>query len=118
MLPTLSRHRAAWHFGAGGHATLDEADGLLTEALAVADTVGELVLRLRCISLLALNARRRHDAAAIAAPVPRALEPAEARSSPDYLAMAQEFLATSVRRPCRRQEQPRTATTARAPRRS
>jgi hypothetical protein len=56
--------------------------------MAIANRVGEAVLPMRCLSLLALTALRRHDPVAVAALVPRALEAAEATSSPEYVAMA------------------------------
>ena len=61
--------------------------------MAVANRVGEPVLHLRCVSLLALAALRRHDTVAVAALVPQALEDAEATSSPEYVAMAKASLA-------------------------
>ncbi len=75
------------------HGDLDEAEERLNAASAIANRVGEPVLQLRCASLLALSALRRHDAVAVAALVPQALEAAEATSSPDSLAMAKAFLA-------------------------
>jgi hypothetical protein len=75
------------------HGDLDEAEERLNAAVAIADRVGEAVLALRCLSLLALTALRRHDPVAVAALVPRALEAAEATSSPEYVAMAKASLA-------------------------
>jgi tetratricopeptide (TPR) repeat protein len=75
------------------HGDLDEAEERVKEALAVADRVGEPLLHLRCLSVLALCALRRHDAAAVAVLVPEASKAAEATSSSEYLAMAKAFLA-------------------------
>jgi len=75
------------------HGDLDEAAERLNAALAIANRVGEAMLQLRCVSMLAVTALRRHDAAAVAALVPRALEAAEATSSPEYVAMAKASLA-------------------------
>jgi predicted ATPase len=75
------------------HGDLDEAEERLHAAMAIANRVGEAVLPMRCLSLLSLTALRRHDAVAVAALVPRALEAAEATSSPEYVAMAKATLA-------------------------
>jgi tetratricopeptide (TPR) repeat protein len=75
------------------HGDLDEAEERLNAALAIANRVGEAVLQLRCLSLLALTALRRRDPVAVAALVPRALDAAKATSSPEYLAMAKASLA-------------------------
>jgi class 3 adenylate cyclase/tetratricopeptide (TPR) repeat protein len=70
------------------HGDLDEAEESLNAALAIANRVGETALPLRCVSLLALTAVRRHDAVAVGALAPRAFEAAEATSWPEYVAMA------------------------------
>ena len=75
------------------HGDLDEAEERLHAAMAIANRVGEALLPMRCLSLLSLTALRRHDAVAVAALVPRALEAAEATSSPEYVAMAKATLA-------------------------
>jgi tetratricopeptide (TPR) repeat protein len=75
------------------HGDLDEAEERLNAALAIANRVGETALPLRCVSLLALTALRRHDAIAVAALATRALEAAEATSWPEYVAIATASLA-------------------------
>jgi class 3 adenylate cyclase len=75
------------------HGDLDEAEETLKEALDSADRIDEAVLQLRCWSLLALTALRRHDAEAVAAQAARVLEGRGSAQSPEYLAMAKACLA-------------------------
>jgi class 3 adenylate cyclase/tetratricopeptide (TPR) repeat protein len=75
------------------HGDLDEAEEALCSALATADRIGEGVLRLRCLSLLALTALRRHDAVAVAHLVSQVLEGPAASQWPEYSAMAKASLA-------------------------
>lgn len=78
------------------HGGLDEAGETLSAALATADRMGEEVLRVRALSLLALAALRRHDAVAVAGLVHRVLEAPALTQWPEYLAMAKASLAWLV----------------------
>ncbi len=75
------------------HGDLDEAEETLHAALATADRIGEEVLRLRSLCLLALTALRRYDAGAVASLVAEVLEGTAATQWPEYLAMAKASLA-------------------------
>jgi class 3 adenylate cyclase/ABC-type transporter Mla MlaB component len=75
------------------HGDLDEAEETLSAALAIAKRIGEEVLQVRCVSLLALSALRRHDEAAVAALVHRVLETAGVAQWPEYVAVATASLA-------------------------
>jgi tetratricopeptide (TPR) repeat protein len=75
------------------HGDLDEAGETLSAALATAHRIGEEVLRVRSLCLLALTALRRHDAAEVAALVALVFESAGPTQRNEYLAMAKAMLA-------------------------
>ncbi len=96
--PNRGDHEVGWkHYNLGRclvlHGDLDEAEETLNTALAIANRIGEEVLRERCLSLLALTALRRHDAIAVASLVPLVLDAAARAKWPEYAAMATACLA-------------------------
>ncbi len=68
------------------------AEERLTEALNIAERIGELSMRALSLSYLNLLALRRQDPAAVAVLAPQAIEAANATSRPQYAAMAKASL--------------------------
>jgi class 3 adenylate cyclase len=69
-------------------ARLDEADALLSEALAEADRMGEARLRSRCATYLLVAARKRGDVQAVSRNVTSVIEAAKVAKLPEYEALA------------------------------
>jgi tetratricopeptide (TPR) repeat protein len=96
--PQRGAHEVGWkQYNLGRclvlHGDLDEAEETLSAALATADRIGEQVLRVRVLSLLALTALRRHDTMAVASLVAQVSEGATPTQGLEYLAMAKASLA-------------------------
>jgi tetratricopeptide (TPR) repeat protein len=75
------------------HGDLDEAREHLERALAMAERIGESILRAQSLLGLALTALRRHDAEAVRVLMPRVLAEVDGWASADYLAAAKSCQA-------------------------
>ncbi|HMK98065.1 MAG TPA: hypothetical protein VK425_11000, partial [Acidimicrobiales bacterium] len=80
-------------FGLLWHGDFEAAEKLLSEALATADRVGDLVLRARCLCYLNVAALRRHDTKRVRALAPEALLAGETAKYPEYVAAAKATMA-------------------------
>jgi class 3 adenylate cyclase/tetratricopeptide (TPR) repeat protein len=84
------------------HGDLAEAEERLNEALAVADKVGDVVLRARALCYLNVTALRRHDTEYVRDLTPLALAAGEVAGYPEYVASAKaasSWLAWRDQRP-------------------
>jgi tetratricopeptide (TPR) repeat protein len=72
---------------------LSGAEERLTEALGIAERMGETGLRMMSLCYLTVNALRRHDTGAVAYLAPQAIEAANAEDRPEYAAMGTASLA-------------------------
>ena len=74
------------------HGDLDEAQETLTAAVRISERIGEVHMQADCLCDLTLAAIRRHDAQAVAALVPRAVEAAQAAGFRGSLGQAKSGL--------------------------
>lgn len=79
-----------WH---GWHGDLDEAEGHFAASLRMAEEMGNVLLRTRCQSYLAVLYRMRGDHHRVADLIPQIMKVAEEGDLQEYIAMAEGNLA-------------------------
>ena len=72
---------------------LAEAEQTMVASLAVADRIGDRVLRARCLCYLNVTALRNRDVEAVRSLAPQVMAAAEAASYPEYVAAAKATMA-------------------------